>query len=326
VGARSVSDRTKPDQWMPLDIRDYLADTTHLSAEDHGAYLLLLMGYWMRGGPLEDNDRQLAQMARISSKKWPSIRLTLSKFFTIENGKWAHKRCEKELGRARELLEARREAGRIGGEAARGKSGRKPNSKTIANLIANEWQKNTPPHTPNTLEDSSLREESSGELFKAEKERLPDWIPPEQWDGYVAMRKKIRAPLSDRAITLTIAKLKRLKDEGNDPGAVLDQSTENSWRGVFELRKVNGSHNGLNGSAVQHFEPTDESGWLERVKFYFKHPEFKEHRWNNVKWGPPPIDPNTKVPDAVLARCKNLIEKEKSGSLPTRTQHAQDTH
>ena len=66
---------------------------------------------------------------------------------------------------------------------------------------------------------------------------LPDWLQPykDAWEGFTDMRKRIRAPLTPRAITLTINELQRLWLEGYDPGEVLDQSTQRSWRGVFAV-------------------------------------------------------------------------------------------
>lgn len=65
---------------------------------------------------------------------------------------------------------------------------------------------------------------------------LPAWIPAEAWAGYVEMRKKIKKPMTDRAVTLAINTLDKLRAEGSDPGAVLDQSTLNAWQGLFAVR------------------------------------------------------------------------------------------
>lgn len=70
---------------------------------------------------------------------------------------------------------------------------------------------------------------------------LPEWIPPVAWKGFLAMRKKQKKPLTDEAIPLAIAKLKKLKDAGNDPGQVLDQSTLNCWQGLFEVKPEPGA-------------------------------------------------------------------------------------
>lgn len=65
---------------------------------------------------------------------------------------------------------------------------------------------------------------------------LPDWVPLEAWQGFVEMRKKIGHPLTDRAKELAIRNLEKLKAEGSEPGAVLDQSTFKGWRGLFEVK------------------------------------------------------------------------------------------
>lgn len=91
----------KPDTYMPLVIGDYLKDTMHLEAAEHGAYLLAIMHYWANG-PLPDDDRKLAAICRVPRGDWPAVRETLAPFFQIDAGAWRHKRIEAELIRARE--------------------------------------------------------------------------------------------------------------------------------------------------------------------------------------------------------------------------------
>lgn len=90
---------SKTDIWMPLYIADYLADTTRLTTEQHGAYLLLIMDYW-RNGPLPDDDGALSNITRLSGAAWKKNRASIAKLFHIESGEWHHKRIDKELEEA----------------------------------------------------------------------------------------------------------------------------------------------------------------------------------------------------------------------------------
>lgn len=68
--------------------------------------------------------------------------------------------------------------------------------------------------------------------------KLPDWIPLEAWQGFIEMRKSINKPLkTQRAINLNLNTLARLRDEGNDPEEVLNQSVASSWQGLFPIRQ-----------------------------------------------------------------------------------------
>lgn len=86
----------KADIWMPLFIGDYLADTTRLTTEQHGAYFLLIMDYWRNGKPPED-DAILANITRMQIKDWKRIKPVVIGFFNLENGHYSHSRIDREL-------------------------------------------------------------------------------------------------------------------------------------------------------------------------------------------------------------------------------------
>jgi hypothetical protein len=56
------------------------------------------------------------------------------------------------------------------------------------------------------------------------------------------MRTKIRKPMTTRAKALAVINLDKLRAEGHAPEAVLNQSTLNSWQGLFEIKKTGGQN------------------------------------------------------------------------------------
>jgi uncharacterized protein YdaU (DUF1376 family) len=74
----------KNDIWMPLYIGDYLAATPHLSAEESGAYLHLLMHQW-KNGSLPADSEALRRIARVEKDAWSNAWAMLEPFFDIAN-------------------------------------------------------------------------------------------------------------------------------------------------------------------------------------------------------------------------------------------------
>lgn len=99
-----------------------------------------------------------------------------------------------------------------------------------------------------TIEEEPIGSPSKGPTKP--KIEIPDWIPSDAWAAYIAMRKSMKKAPTDRAVSLLIGKLSKLRDLGNDPGAVLDQSTLKNWTDVYEIKdKYDGNRNQVYGGA-----------------------------------------------------------------------------
>lgn len=86
--------------------------------------------------------------------------------------------------------------------------------------------------------------------------------------GFEEMRKKLRKPLTDRAKKLTLGKLEKMAP-GNEEMqiAILDQSIENGWQGVYPLKTENwnGKRDNANDKPRQYREAEKA---LEMIKQY----------------------------------------------------------
>lgn len=162
----------KPDDWMPLHIGDYLADTSHLGAMEHGAYLLLLMHYWRTGSALADDDNVLARISRVTAAEWRQIKATIRAFFKPaicnEAAVLTHTRVERELQKAREYVEKKQRASAKGNASRWGSQNPSQNDPNrIASGSVCESQTD-PPVTSNHRPSSSLRsDEESAERLRA---------------------------------------------------------------------------------------------------------------------------------------------------------------
>lgn len=114
---------------MPMFWDAYLADTTHLSTEEHGAYLLLLGAMWRRNGSVPDNDRDNARILGLTPAKWRQIKGRLAPLLIIDNGQITQKNLQKIWKITQEKIAVNRMNGAKGGrpKANENKSMEKPN-------------------------------------------------------------------------------------------------------------------------------------------------------------------------------------------------------
>lgn len=72
---------------------------------------------------------------------------------------------------------------------------------------------------------------------------LPEWMPAEPWGDFVAMRRQMgkQVPFTLAAAKGIVRDLTKLRDEGHDPGDILDTSVKNGWRGVFAPKPAYGA-------------------------------------------------------------------------------------
>lgn len=177
--------------FMQLYVSDFIGDTLHLSTEQIGAYMLLLMAMWNAGGKLPNDDAKLARVARLSVKKWKAISADLMPFFTVDGDAIGHNRLTKELQKSESKSQSRASAGAEGGRA----KALKDKDARVANATP------APQHLPDTIyNSSSLRSEETHAQkiasFKVEFDRefwplYPNKIgKPEGLKSFVKARSK----------------------------------------------------------------------------------------------------------------------------------------
>lgn len=130
---------------IPLFGDAYLADTRHLSLEEHGAYLQLLMIAWRSPQcALPDDDKRLSMMLGVTPKKWARLKPVVMAFWTLGDDGWQQARLLKERRFVAEKSEQNRAAINARWEAKRLKN----NGSGDTDEIPDGYGNDTPPPPP----------------------------------------------------------------------------------------------------------------------------------------------------------------------------------
>ena len=209
--------------FMPLDVVRLMdSDLFALSnGEEFKAAVALWCKCWLQvpAGSLPNDDRVLAHLSG-SGSRWAKVKaMALRGFTACADGRFYHAVIAEKAMDAWQHRIAQRDRA-----AKRWQSDGNATAHATAHATAMQGTgrvkgqgKGVTPHTPRSVP-------------------LPDWVPAKAWDAYVAMRKALRKPITAGAVELALRELDKLRQQGQDPVAVLEQSTLRSWQGIFAVK------------------------------------------------------------------------------------------
>ena len=111
----------------------------------------------------------------------------------------------------------------------------------MADKTADKWQTSG----RQVAVDKEYKEREEGEELKNINTPYnpPQYFPNDEtldraFADYVAMRKQLKKPMTDRAVDLAIKKINELSGGDNDLAIkIINQSIMNSWQGLFPLKE-----------------------------------------------------------------------------------------
>ena len=218
-------------------IGDFDRATRHLTRLERSIYRDLMDVYYDTEESLNLDQAVLCRkIIAKSNEEATAVEQVLNEFFTKTPTGWYHQRCEDELDAYRTSTSQKSVAGKASAAKRAMKRQHALNGiSTSVERANNGTPTNQEPRTNNQEPITKNQKKEQGAPLA-----LPDWMPVDSWDAFVAMRKFIKKPLTSGGIPLAIQKLDKLRADGNDPRAVLDQSTMSNWQGLFEVKGQQG--------------------------------------------------------------------------------------
>ena len=303
---------------MPLFTDAYLGDTMHLSLEEHGAYLKILMITWRNNGqPLPDDDTKIARMLSVTPAYWrKKLRPALVGFFDLKDGKFRQKKLEKVWSHTVEKIEKNRDNGKRGGrpkslkDKQTGKANALPDgfdplnrtdnrNETHSESIHNQNHNNPPtPPSSNHVDTPVL----GGSLGKDVDEiRTHVWRLSGLTEDQIATKLTAASGEGSRHVVswLRSMPLEQLKDEITDAFVAADQRDQPiryPWKYLPSV--VETAVDDAAKADDDHAERAGAEPWRKRFEGWWRDGR-RGGLWLPT-WGPPPDDPRTWVPSEVL--------------------------
>jgi len=303
---------------MQLYVADYLGDTRHLTTEQHGAYLLLLMSMWRADGRLPNDDKKLARITGCTPSRWGRIKADVLAFFDVEGDDLTHGRVMLELEKANEKAIQRAEAGRRGGRA----KARKSLKADVAN--ASDLSKHYPDIRSQSISPSEAKASSGESSPRSATPTISTDRPAEPSTGATFGPSEALATWNDlaRRIGLPVAKAltearrkairARLAEHGEtgwrqalvaiERSAFLRGDNDRAFRADLDFlgqaKSFTRLLEGFYGNGAGHEAAADSTAWGDAQWRAAVGLWAETGAWSDAL-GPPPDQPETRVPPSL---------------------------
>lgn len=144
---------------------------------------------------------------------------------------------------------------------------------------------NQPTNKDISIKDSSItdystnnkKKVSNAQSYDEQIERYTDNENLRQaLKAFIQMRQLIKKPLTNYALSLILNKLSKLSDDDETKTAIVNQSVEHSWQGVFELKT------GYTNKSAVNTEPKEETMLPPLGQDFYKNGKFDLEGYNDA--------------------------------------------
>lgn len=283
--------------YMKLFWGSYHKNTRHLTkAAHHGAYMLLIGEAWQRCGSLPDDDAMLSAWAACTPEEWAAMKPTIMAFFALRRGKWVHDRVREELAVYESTSRKRKEAGKKGGSATRGKDSENPQA------IATQLPTKSEPEPEPEIEGKTPVVPTGTTVVRiilrqADVEAVWEITPPKarsrtsRADIKTALQGAARRGAAPADIVAGLRAYYTLPEVAREDHAFAKGAhriiTKDRWKDYAGPTPIE--------AIAASVDPLEQH--RQRVDRFKNGSRF----WNTTDWGPQPGRPDCEVPAAILA-------------------------
>lgn len=188
-------------------IGDFIKDTSYLTNEEIGIYMKLIWLYYDTEQALP-NDIFVLSMKTNARDNEEAVKGILGMYFQLIDEQWHHTRCDKEIAEYQAFCIKQKANGLKGGRPKATQV--EPNDNPMG-FQAKPKITLTTNHKPLTINHINT----------------PEGVSSDLWSDFLAYRKRLKAPVTDRVVT-------RLIKESKDANMTLEQAIETmifkGWR------------------------------------------------------------------------------------------------